>query len=79
MLTVAVVWPYSVRVRRSTLVANMRTWIRKKAGRLRNKAQRRLADNLEEIAERCARLPVLDDRSADEILGFVNERGESAK
>jgi hypothetical protein len=33
-----------------------------------------LADDLEEIAERCARLPVLDQRSADEILGYEDWR-----
>ena len=35
---------------------------------------RRLADELDEIALRCAALPVLDDRSEDEILGY-NELG----
>lgn len=30
----------------------------------------RLADDLEAIAVHCARLPVLDDRPADEILGY---------
>jgi antitoxin VapB len=29
-----------------------------------------LADELEEIAEHCASLPVLDSRPADEILGY---------
>ncbi len=29
-----------------------------------------LADRLNEIARRCAALPVLDPRSADEILGY---------
>jgi antitoxin VapB len=29
-----------------------------------------LAKALDEIARRCAALPVLDDRSADEILGY---------
>ena len=29
-----------------------------------------LADELNEIALRCARLPVLDDRSPDEIIGY---------
>lgn len=29
-----------------------------------------LADELDEIAKRCAALPVLDARSADEILGY---------
>ena len=33
-----------------------------------------LAAELEAIAEHCANLPVLDDRSADEILGY-DERG----
>lgn len=33
-----------------------------------------LADELDEIALRCARLPVLDHRPADEILGY-DERG----
>jgi antitoxin VapB len=31
---------------------------------------RRLADELDEIAKRAAALPVLDDRSPDEILGY---------
>ena len=31
---------------------------------------KRLADELEEIAEHCASLPVLDDRRAEEILGY---------
>ncbi len=35
---------------------------------------RSLADELDEIAKRCAALPVLDDRPADEILGY-DERG----
>jgi antitoxin VapB len=33
-----------------------------------------LADELDEIAEHCAGLPVLDERSADEILGY-DEQG----
>jgi antitoxin VapB len=36
----------------------------------RDRAGRRLADELDEIALHCARLPVLDDRPADEILGY---------
>jgi antitoxin VapB len=31
---------------------------------------RLLADELEEIAEHCASLPVLDNRSVEEILGY---------
>ena len=40
----------------------------------RQRPGRRLADDLNEIARRCASLPVLDDRSADEILGY-DEKG----
>jgi antitoxin VapB len=36
----------------------------------RERGKRRLVDELDQIAERCARLPVLDRRSADEILGY---------
>lgn len=32
--------------------------------------KRSLADELNEIALRCAALPVLDDRTADEIIGY---------
>ena len=40
----------------------------------RERSNRRLADELDEIARRCARLPVRDPRGADEILGY-DERG----
>ncbi len=36
----------------------------------RDRTRRRLADELEEIAEHCASLPVLDDRQPEEILGY---------
>jgi antitoxin VapB len=36
----------------------------------RERMKRSLADELEEIAKHCASLPVLDDRSAEEILGY---------
>jgi antitoxin VapB len=36
----------------------------------RERSRRRLADELEAIAEHCANLPVLDTRSADAILGY---------
>jgi antitoxin VapB len=42
---------------------------RLRAGRRR----RRLADELDEIAVRCASLPVLDERTEDEILGYDAE------
>jgi antitoxin VapB len=34
----------------------------------------RLVDQLDEIAIRCASLPIIDDRSEDEILGY-DEKG----
>lgn len=40
----------------------------------REQAPRRLADDLEDIARHCAALPVVDDRPADEILGY-DDRG----
>ena len=36
----------------------------------RERAGRRLADDLDEIARHCARLNVKDSRSPDEILGY---------
>ena len=36
----------------------------------RSRTKRRLADQLDEIARHCAALPVLDGRSADEIIGY---------
>jgi antitoxin VapB len=36
----------------------------------RERTKRRLADELEEIAEHCASLPLLDSRRAGEILGY---------
>lgn len=36
----------------------------------RERVDRRLADELDEIALHCSRLPVLDSRSADEILDY---------
>jgi antitoxin VapB len=40
----------------------------------RRRPARRLADDLDEIARRCASLPVLDSRTPDEILGY-DDRG----
>lgn len=40
----------------------------------RERADRSLADELDEIAIDCARLPILDPRPADEILGY-DDRG----
>lgn len=36
----------------------------------RERSRRRLADELDEIAQHCARLPMRDARTADEILGY---------
>lgn len=36
----------------------------------RDRTKRRLADELEEIAKHYESLPVLDDRSPDEIIGY---------
>ena len=36
----------------------------------RDRSEARLADELDRIAKRCARLPVQDRRTADEILGY---------
>ena len=45
--------------------------LRDRLARLRrDRAGRRLADELDEIARHCARLPVLDSRTPDEILGY---------
>ncbi len=38
--------------------------------RRREQSGRTLADELNEIGRRCAKLPVRDGRSADEILGY---------
>jgi antitoxin VapB len=45
--------------------------LRDRLARLRReRAQRRLADELDQIALHCARLPVRDSRTPDEILGY---------
>jgi len=45
--------------------------LRDRLARLRReRTRRRLADELDEIARHCARLPVLDPRTPDEILGY---------
>ncbi len=49
--------------------------LRDRLARLRReRGGRRLADELDEIAVHCARLPIEDSRTADEILGY-DERG----
>lgn len=53
------------------------TALRDRLARVRRaRAKQRLADELDTIATHCATLPVLDARSADEILGY-DETGVS--
>jgi hypothetical protein len=53
---------------------NLVTWIHSLRSLLTplrfGRSQRRLADELDEIALRCSQLPVLDPRTPDEILGY---------
>lgn len=45
--------------------------LRDRLARLRReRGGRRLADELDEIAQHCARLPVRDSRNPDDILGY---------
>lgn len=49
--------------------------LRERLARLRRKRSKgRLADELEAIADHCARLPVLDSRTPDQILEY-DDRG----
>ena len=50
--------------------------LRERLSRLRSRRSRgrRLSDELRAIGERCASLPSLDHRNADEIIGY-DERG----
>ena len=57
-----------------TLTAAIVTALRERLRRLRARPRRRLRDDLREIGERCSRLPTLDDRPADAILGY-DDRG----
>ena len=55
-----------------TLTTTVIVALRERLARLRgrSKRHRRLRDELREIAQRCRQLPTLDDRPADEILGY---------
>ena len=58
-----------------TLTAAVIVVLRERLARLRGKPRRRrLREDLREIARRCAQLPTLDDRPADDIPGY-GERG----
>lgn len=59
------------RVTGETKTEAVRRALRDRLTRLRReRAKRRLADELDAIAKECAALPVRDDRTADEILGY---------
>lgn len=54
-----------------TLTEAIVTSLRQRLEREKKKARRgSLADELGEIGRRCASLPVFDERTADEILGY---------
>ena len=54
-----------------TLTSAVVVALQERLTRLKMRSQRRrLSDELREIGERCVRLPTLDERSADEILGY---------
>ena len=58
-----------------TLTTAVVVALRERLARLRGRPRRRrLRDELREIAQRCAQLPTLDDRSADEVLAY-DQRG----
>ena len=58
-----------------TLTAAVAVALRERLARLKGRRGRRpLREELRAIAQRCAALPTLDDRPADEILDY-DERG----
>ena len=58
-----------------TITEAVKAALRERLVRARGRHRgRRLADELDEIAKRCAALPVLDTRPAEDILGY-DERG----
>jgi antitoxin VapB len=49
----------------------VRKALAERLGRIRRtRGKRRLVEEIDEIADHCASLPLLDNRSADEILGY---------
>jgi antitoxin VapB len=54
-----------------TLTGAIVVALRERLARLKGRRRRRLlSEELREIGERCAALPILDDRTEDEILGY---------
>jgi len=56
------------------VLAALRERLERQRHRRRGRKRRPLSDQLREISDRCAALPVLDRRSADEIVGY-DDRG----
>jgi antitoxin VapB len=62
------------RVTGETKTEAVRRALRDRLARLRReRAKRRLADELDAIARDCAALPIRDNRPADEILGYDDQ------
>ena len=57
------------RIENKSLTEVVKEALREKLVRQQDQ-RRRLADRLMEIGARCSRLPVLDPRSPDEIIGY---------
>ena len=58
-----------------TLTAAVAVALKERLARLKGRRRRRpLREELRDIGRRCAALPTLDDRPADEIVGY-DERG----
>lgn len=54
-----------------SLTRAIREALRERLDRVRaGRRGRRLVDELDDIADRCSRLPVRDDRTPEEILGY---------
>jgi antitoxin VapB len=54
-----------------TLTGAIVVALRERLARLRARPRRQtLLEDMREISKRCAALPILDDRSKDEILGY---------
>jgi antitoxin VapB len=62
------------RLTRETKTEAVKRALRERLARIeRQRAGRRLADELDEIALHCAALPLHDRRSAEEILGYGDD------
>ncbi len=62
------------RVTGETLTAAVLQSLRERLARVRRRQHRQLSEEILKIGRRCAALPVEDERSADELLGY-DERG----